>query len=316
MKSRHLVDEALLPLLAQFPTHVLSHDNLAELRATRRAFLPAVAPNSINLAIIEIDGPDGDKVPLHVYTPAASLRRPLGCIFHIHGGGYVLGAPDRNEFFLRPLAEELGCVVISVGYRLAPEHPHPAPVEDCYAGLSWTVAHSPELGICPRRIGLMGESAGGGLAAALALMVRDRQQAKLAFQILTYPMIDDRTCIAEPHPFAGDYIWTLGNNRFAWTALLGQEPGSEGVSPYAAAARADDLSGLPPTYIATGALDLFVDENLEYARRLIRAGVPTELHVYPGAFHGFDIVPSAPIAEQAIAERKAALRRFLSEAVE
>lgn len=311
MKSLHLVDAALRPLLEQFPTHVLSHDNLAELRSTERAFLPPVAPNTVELTVKEIDGPDGNRLPLHIFTPSASAPRPLGCIYHVHGGGYIGGSPNQYEFFLRPLAEELGCAIVSVDYRLAPENPHPAPVEDCYAGLAWTLSQAAELGIDPARIGLMGESAGGGLAAALALLVRDRGLAALAFQVLTYPMIDDRTCIGDPHPYAGEYIWTPHNNRFGWAALLGHEPGSEGVSAYAAASRAEDLSGLPPTYISSGALDLFIDENLEYARRLMRAGVPTELHVYPGAFHAFDILPFASVSQQAIADRKAALQRFL-----
>jgi acetyl esterase/lipase len=312
MTSLHLVDPELRPLLEQFPTHVLSDDNLAELRAAERAVQIPVAPNSVALMVREVTGPDGNALPLHIYLPAASLARPFGCIYHVHGGGYIGGSPAQNEFLLRPLAEELGCAIVSVDYRLAPENSHPAPIEDCYAGLAWTFSNAEQLGIDPARIGLMGESAGGGLAAALALLVRDRALARLAFQVLTYPMIDDRTCTADPHPFAGEYIWTPHNNRFGWAALLGQEPGGEGTSPYAAASRAEDLSLLPPTFLSSGALDLFVEENIEYARRLIRAGVATELHVYPGAFHGFDILPLAAVSRQAIADRKAALRRFLS----
>jgi len=198
MKSLHLVDPALRPLLEMFPTNVLSHENLAELRAAERSFLPPIPPNSVELKITEIEGPDGNKLPLHIFLPPASASRPMGCIYHIHGGGYVGGSPSQYEFFLRPLAEELGCAIVSVDYRLAPENPHPAPVEDCYAGLSWTLSNAGELGIDPSRIGIMGESAGGGLAAALALLVRDRGLASLAFQLLTYPMIDDRTCTSDP----------------------------------------------------------------------------------------------------------------------
>jgi acetyl esterase/lipase len=157
----------------------------------------------------------------------------------------------------------------------------------------------------------MGESAGGGLAAALALMTRDRRGPALAFQHLTYPMIDDRTCMGEPPAHTGEFIWTPHNNRFGWTALLGQEPGGDTVSPYAAAARATDLAGLPPTFIMTGALDLFVGEDIDYARRLIAAGVPTELHVHPGAFHGFDLLPGSGVADRAQAMRIDALHRAL-----
>jgi len=158
---------------------------------------------------------------------------------------------------------------------------------------------------------VMGESSGGGPAAALALLVRDRGEFELAFQQLIYPMHDDRPCASEPHPTVGQFIWTPHNNRYGWSSLLGREPGGEGVSPYAAAARAEDLSGLPPAYIHVGALDLFLEEDLEYARRLMRAGVPTELHVYPGAFHGFELAADSAVARQARDDRLAALARFV-----
>src|SRR5262249_40240850 len=154
----------------------------------------------------------------------------------------------------------------------------PGSIEDCYAGLSWLFGHVAEFGVDPRRIGVMGESAGGGFAAALALLTRDRGEFKLAFQHLIYPMIDDRTCVvSDPHPFTGEFIWTASSNHFGWSALLGAPPGSEGISPYAAAARANNVAGLPPTFLSTATLDLFLEENIEYARRLMRAGVPVEL---------------------------------------
>lgn len=169
------------------------------------------------------------------------------------------------------------------------------------------------LGIDTSRLGVTGESAGGGLAAALALLVRDRREYTLAFQHLIYPMIDDRTCIvADPNPYAGAFICTPHNNRFGWTAPLGHAPGGGGLSPYAAAARATDLTGLPSAFIATGALDLFLEEDLDHARRLLRADVPTELHVHPGAFHGFDLHPTSAVAVAARATRVAALRRALA----
>ena len=258
-----------------------------------------------------VPGPTGaPDIKLHIYRPRDATG-PLACIYHIHGGGYVAGGAKELEFFHKPLAAELGCVIISVDYRLAPETVFPGAIEDCYAGLGWTLAHSADLGIDRARIGVMGESAGGGLAAALALMTRDRGDHALAFQHLTYPMIDDRTCVKPPHPHAGEFIWTPHNNLFGWTALLGQEPGGDGISPYAAAARAEDLSGLPPTFIMTGTLDLFVDEDIEFARRLIAAGVPTELHVHPGAFHGFDLLSGPGVADRAQSMRLDALRRAL-----
>jgi len=159
----------------------------------------------------------------------------------------------------------------------------------------------------------MGESAGGGLAAALALLVRDRGELKLSFQHLIYPMIDDRTCVAsEPHPFTGEFLWTPHNNHFGWSAILGVEPGSEGVSHYAAAARAESVAELPPTFISTGSLDLFLEEDMEYARRLMRAGVPVEFHIYPGGFHAFDFDPDAAVSVQARRDSRDALAKALS----
>jgi triacylglycerol lipase len=224
----------------------------------------------------------------------------------------VLGSIAALEATDRTLSADLSCCIVAVDYRLAPETRFPGAIEDCYAALAWTHAHAAELNIDPTRIGVMGESAGGGLAAALALLARDRGEHALAFQHLIYPMIDDRTCIAaDPHPYVGEFVWTPERNHFGWSSLLGVEPGSEGVSPYAAAARAEDLTGLPPTYIATGALDLFLEENLAYARRLIRNGVPVELHVYPGGFHGFYLDPKAEITRTAERDGRAALAKAL-----
>ena len=310
MTSLPLVDPELRPLLDAWPTVTLTAESLAELRA-RELPLPPVADGGVDLDRRAVPGPAGaPDILLHIYRPRAAAG-PLGCIYHIHGGGYVGGAAKEVEFLLRPLAAAARCVIVSVDYRLAPETVFPGAIEDCYAGLAWTFAHADDLGVDPARIGVMGESAGGGLAAALALMARDRGGPALAFQHLTYPMIDDRTYTTPPHACAGEFIWTPHNNRFGWAALLGQEPGSDGVSAYAAAARADDLAGLPPTFIMTGALDLFVDEDIDYARRLIAAGVPTELHVHPGAFHGFDFLPGPGVANRAHAGRLDALRRAL-----
>jgi acetyl esterase/lipase len=312
--SRHLVDPQLAPLLDLFPTVELSAGTLAQMRE-RELPLPPIEPNDVDLRVRNVPGPAGaPDVGLHIYTPSG-LGGPAGCIFHIHGGGYVGGSARELEFMHRPLAAELGCIIVSVDYRLAPETPFPGAIEDIYAALGWTFLNASELGIDPTRIGAMGESAGGGYAAALALLARDRGEHRLAFQHLIYPMLDDRTCVAEPHPFAGQYIWPAGNNHFGWSALLGHEPGAEGVSPYAAPARAEDLAGLPPAFISAGALDLFVDEDIDYARRLNRAGVPSELHVYPGAFHGFDLMPGAAIANSARRDSRAALRRFLSKEI-
>lgn len=311
--TMHLVDPALRPMLEMWPTIELSAETLSELRDRERAMpLPPADPAGTVLERRDVPGPDGaPDIGLYIYRPE-SVEEPLPCIYHIHGGGYVGGGAAQLECFHRPLVRELQCVLVSVDYRLAPEHVFPAAIEDCYAGLRWTIDNAAALGIDPARIGVMGESAGGGLAAALALLARDRGGYALAFQHLTYPMIDDRTCLGEQHPYTGEFIWTPHNNRFGWASLLGQEPGGSDVSPYAAAARASDLAGLPPTYIMTGALDLFLEEDLDYARRLMRAGVPTELHVYPGGFHGFDIFPLSAASTAAQTARLSALARALA----
>jgi acetyl esterase/lipase len=307
-RSRHLVDPELLPLLDAFPTVTITSENLAELR-NRDLSLPQIEDCGVDWEERSFDGPDS-QIGVRICRPRDATQ-PLGCIFHIHGGGYVGGTVAEVEFLHSPLAAELQCAIVSVDYRLAPETRFPGNIEDCYAALAWTFAHAHELGIDRERTGVMGESAGGGLAAALALLARERGEFPLAFQHLIYPMLDDRTCVAEPNPFAGEFIWHPDNNRFGWSALLGEEPGGHGVSPFAAPARASDLSGLPPTFIGTAALDLFVDENIEYARRLIRSGVPTELHVWPGAFHGFDLMPGPALGDAARKSSHDALRRVL-----
>ncbi|MEO5493556.1 MAG: alpha/beta hydrolase [Sphingomonas sp.] len=311
--TMHLVDPALRPMLEAWPTIELNADTLIEMRNRERSLpLPPADPTGTTLERRQVPGPIGaPDIALHIYKPEG-VEGPLPAIYHIHGGGYVGGGASQLEFFHRPMVRELNCVLVSVDYRLAPEHVFPAAIEDCYAGLRWTVENAEQLGIDISRLGVMGESAGGGLAASLALLVRDRGEYTFAFQHLTYPMIDDRTCVGEQHPHTGQFIWTPHNNRFGWQALLGQEPGGADVSPYAAASRATDLTGLPSTYIMTGALDLFLEEDLDYARRLIRAGVPTELHVYPGGFHGFDVLPLSAASSAAQASRMAALARALA----
>ncbi|MBX9796933.1 MAG: alpha/beta hydrolase [Sphingomonas sp.] len=287
-------------MLDAYPAMPLDETTLPLLRA-RQFPVPSFDPSGVTLEQVR----HGD-ILLHVYLPAEP-RAARSCIYHIHGGGYVTGSAASVEFRHRPLARALGCAIVSVDYRLAPEHCHPIPVEDCYAGLAWLFANAGRLCVDDRRIGVMGESAGGGLAAALALLARDRGEYPLAFQHLTYPMLDDQTGEAGPLPFAGEFMWTAADNRFAWHALLG----GQAADAYAAPCRAADLTGLPPAFIATGALDLFAVEDIDYARRLIAAGVPTELRVYPGAFHGFDFAPDAAVAASARHDARNALKRML-----
>jgi len=311
MTTKHLVDPELVALLDQIPASVLTAETLGQTRAMiSRA--PANLPQFSALSVSErfIPGPEGaPAVRVLVYLPPP-VQRPLPVLLWLHGGGYIMGSADAEDLTAKSIVSAIGCAIVSVDYRLAPETPYPGPVEDCYAALQWVSTHADELGIDPMRIAVGGSSAGGGLAAALALLARDRGEVSLAFQFLIAPMLDDRTCtLAKPHPYTGEFIWTPEANRFGWTSLLGQEPGGPDVSPYAAAARAEHLEDLPATFINVGALDLFLEEDLEYARRLMQAGVSTELHIYPGAYHGFRMVPNAQVTQAAQRDQLAALKR-------
>lgn len=318
MSTRHLVDPELHPLLDQFPPLNISAETLNEVRAGMKemnAQAAQLAPEYPNISVSEriIAGPEGaPDLRVLVYTPK-ERSAPTGGLLWIHGGGYVIGDVEGADLEVKGIVDQVGCVVVSVDYRLAPETLFPGPVEDCYAALKWLHANADELGVDANRLAVGGDSAGGGLSACLALLARDRGEVKLAFQLLIYPMLDDRTVTtSDPHPYVGEYIWTPELNHFGWSALLGKAPGSPDVSPYAAAARAKDLSGLPPTFISVGSLDLFLEEDLEFARRLMRVGVPTELHVYPGAFHGYMMAADSWLAQAYFNDYIAALNRALN----
>lgn len=248
-------------------------------------------------------------VPVRVHTPVASTG-PLPGIVAIHGGGYVIGDRTMYDGLFDRWCMEPGIVAVSVGYRLAPETPYPGPLEDCYRALVWTAAHAAELGIDPSCIGIYGASAGGGLAAGLALLARDRGEVDVAFQFLQYPMLDDRQ--VTPSSQLDDlHVWSRHSNAFGWRAYLGGLYGSKDVPGYAAAARAEDLKNLPSAYVCVGALDGFRDEDIAYAQRLLQAGVPTELHVLPGVPHGFEIVGDSAISRQAAHNADEWIRRQL-----
>ena len=312
--SRELIAPELLPALEMIPEFELTEDFLTMARQMMGRGDVFGAPSSDDLGVTRreqfVPGLNGaPDVRVLVYTPSTPARtRPA--YLHIHGGGYVLGTPEMNDAPNRDFAADLDCVVVSVDYRLAPDTRFPGPIEDCYAALQWLRANAADLGVDTNRIAIGGESAGGGHAAALALYARDRGDTGICFQLLEQPMLDDRTAtIADPHPFTGEFIWTAKKNRFGWQALLGVEPGGPDVPANGSPARASDLSRLPPTYIAIGALDLFLEESLDYARRLTRAGVPVELHVIPGAFHGFSVAGDGPQVRANREWSHAALRR-------
>ena len=259
-----------------------------------------------------VPGLGGDPdISLLICTPT-TVTGTLGCVYHTHGGGMIVGDNRMGVVEMLDWAEELSLVVVSVEYRLAPETPHPGPVNDCYAGLLWTAEHAGELGFDPGRLIVAGGSAGGGLAAALALMARDQGGPELAGQMLIYPMLDDRNDTPSSLQMAGRGIWDHTANDTGWTALLGDARGGPDVSPYAAPARATDLSNLPPAFIDVGSAETFRDEDVAYAGRIWQAGGQAELHVWPGGFHGFDgFVPQARLTHEAKAARVRWLHRLL-----
>ncbi len=313
MSSEHLVDPQILPALAMFPDLDLNLERLLALREGMAAMIPPIESHegqgvSVEAIRIPASG-DAPELDVILHRPDGAVGR-LPLFLHIHGGGYVLGTARQNVPGNMRTARELGCLVASVEYRLAPEANGTTAVEDCHRALLWLVEQADALDIDASRIAIGGESAGGGLTAALALFNRDRGGPKLCFQMLIYPMIDDRTGAGDDlHPYCGQFVWTAQANQFGWRCLLGDVDPASHTSGHIIPARAASLEGLPPAFISTGALDLFLEENLDYARRLIRAGVPVELHVYPGAFHGFELAAEAEVSVRAEAERRAALRR-------
>jgi acetyl esterase/lipase len=253
---------------------------------------------------------DGAPVRLRWYTPPDYDFGGAGpAVVYLHGGGMIAGTLELHDRFVAAYVADSGVPMLAVDWRRAPEHPHPCPVEDSYAGLAWLAAHAGQVGVDPARIAVMGDSAGGGLAAGAALLARDRG-TPLARQVLIYPMLDDRTTVPDPilAPYAG---WSYDDNYTGWHALLGDAAGGADV-PYAAApARAGDLAGLPPAYVEVGELDIFRDESIDYARRLSGAGVPAELHVHPGCPHGFDrAAPASDVARRSRADRIRVLTRL------
>jgi acetyl esterase/lipase len=253
---------------------------------------------------------DGASVDLTWYHPTA-VDHSGSAALYLHGGGMIFGLEHVGALYdiaVREYVAVSGVAMLVVDYRVAPEHPDPTPVQDCYAALRWLAENASALGVDPGRIAVMGDSAGGGLAAGVCLMARDRGGPDVAQQLLVYPMLDDRPTLPDEQmtPFL---TWSYDDNTTGWGALLGEKLGTGDVSPYAAPARADDLSGLPDTYIDVGDLDIFRNEDIAYARRLADAGVPTELHVYPGCPHAFEVLArEAAVSRRAISDRVRRLR--------
>jgi acetyl esterase/lipase len=286
-------------------------ETVPTMREAMEAMPPVELPATTTVSReVVVPGATGHDPSVRVYSPPTpGIGRP--CIYWIHGGGYMFGSGVTIDARLNRWVEEFDCVAVSIEYRLAPEHPYPAPLDDCYAGLLWTAEHADELGIDRDRIVVSGASAGGGLAAGLALLARDRGQVPVAFQLLIYPMIDDRN-VTPSTRIEGLPIWSRDANDLGWRAYLGDLAGGDDIPAYAAPTRAESVAGLPPAWIGVGSLDPFRDEDVEFGSRLLAAGITVELHVYPGAPHGFEmVVPTAAVSRACQRDITEALRRAL-----
>jgi acetyl esterase/lipase len=315
MSRRHLLDpEVAVPLdglLAALPGGFNAVPDIVRRRATVEAMLSAIeVPDNPNVTREDrtVPGPLGEPdISVRIYRPRSATGTLPG-IYFIHGGGMVLGNVAGEDPVATRLCDEVGAVVVSVEYRLAPEHPHPAPVEDCYAGLLWTAGNAAELGIDPDRLAIYGGSAGGGLAIATAMIARDRGGPALRFMMPIYPMVDDRNETESSQEITDIGIWDRAANIEAWAWYLGGKEADQ----YAAPARADDLAGLPPAFIDVGTVDLFRDEDIAFAQRLMAAGVPTELHIHPGSYHAAEtFAADAALSKRIWALRIDALKRAL-----
>ena len=306
--------DAILPVL---PT-VMDLSKLETIQAARSGrmemFAAALPPDRDDVEKEDrfVPGPAGaPQVPVRIYRPKAAASAPRGCVFEIHGGGFMMGSIEMMDPWCQRVAAELGAVVVSVEYRLAPEHPFPAGIEDCYAALCWTATHAATLGADPAHLAIAGQSAGGGLAAGTALMARDRGFPALSFQLLEIPELDDRLDTPSMLACEDTPLWNRPNAVWSWKHYLGPHHVGE-PSPYAAPSRAKDLAGLPPAYVSTMEFDPLRDEGILYALRLMQAGVSVELHSYPGTFHGSGLLPTAEVSKRGAREVLDALRRALA----
>jgi acetyl esterase len=316
--TRRVFDPELAEMVALLPTEIDfgPAENMPEARGAMAAFGIRVDPRAdVVRQDRHIPGAPGDpEVPVRIYRPVAPVSEPMPGVVEIHGGGFIMGDLEMTDGFCDRVAAEFPAVVVSVQYRLAPEHPFPAGIDDCYAALTWLADNAEDLGIDPARIAIAGQSAGGGLAAGVALMARDRGGPALCFQLLEIPELDDRLDTVSMTEFVDTPLWNRPNAIRSWSWYLGDDdlPGSDDVSPYAAPARAEDLAGLPPAFVSVMEFDPLRDEGLIYATRLLQAGVSTELHAYPGTFHGSAMVADASVSKRAGRDAFDALRRAVT----
>jgi acetyl esterase/lipase len=316
MSRRDLIDPEMRPpldaLLDALPGGFNAVPDIVQRRAAVAAMNAGIElPDNPDVAKEDrtVPGPDGEPdITVRIYRPVNATGTLPG-IYFIHGGGMIMGNIEGEDPTATLLCDQINAVVVSVEYRLSPEHPHPAPVEDCYAGLVWMAKNAAELGFDPDRLAVYGASAGGGLTIATALLARDRGGPAIRFMMPIYPMIDDTNTTASSHEIADVGIWDRAGNVEAWAWYLGGKPADR----YAAPTRAEDLAGLPPAFIDVGTVDLFRDEDIAFAQRLMAAGVPTELHVHPGSYHAAEtFAPEAALSRRTWAMRLDALRRALA----
>ncbi|GIO59594.1 alpha/beta hydrolase [Paenibacillus cineris] len=314
-RSRHLVDPEIISALDLFPTSDLTGATLMESRENQAKMIPQTDVTQLFPVTWEeravpsyFGGPD---IRIEIIKPRELKYDKMPLYYSIHGGGMVMGSTVGDRFANAALAAQHGFCCVSVDYRLAPEHIQPSQLQDCYSGLKWCIEHAEELGIDIQKVAVGGSSAGAGLAAGLALYIRDQKEFDIHHLRLRSPMLDDRTSISPDHPYAGEFVWTNRSNYFGWKSVLGHEPGQEGTSEYYVPARAKSLADLPPTYISIGSIDLFIDEAILFAKQLAFDGVLVELHVYPGYHHLAPAFPNAHYSQEGAKSSEYALLKAL-----
>jgi acetyl esterase/lipase len=303
MSVTDLLDPDIAKAVTALPFESLTDEQVAMIRSVETPRMP-----SPDVETEDVTLPGEPELRIRIHRAKGAATAPAPCVYSIHGGGYVLGSYDMDDALFNALCPTLGVVGVSVEYRLAPETPYPGPLEDCYRGLLWTYENADNLGIDRSRLGIRGISAGGGLAAALALLARDRGQVPLAFQLLDCPMLDDRQRTMSSQQ-DGLPVWSRDSNTYGWRSYLGDLYGTDNIPYTAAPARAEDLTGLPPAFVSVGTVDGFLDEDTDYALRLNHAGVPTELHLYPGACHGYQMAVDSEISKQSARDAMDWVRR-------
>lgn len=301
-----LLDPELRALLATIPqteNGMFDLNDIPAARETARAMVAqtdaqAVVDPSVTIETLEIPRPPGSPLSVRVFRPE-NPPAASSCLMWFHPGGQVLGTANDEDGYLAGIAAQIGCVVASVDYRLAPENPAPAAAEDGYLAYHHLVEHARDLGLNPEAVGIAGASGGGAIAATTAIMIRDRGVKQPLFLSLSYAMLDDRNTSASSHAITDIGIWDRKTNILAWRAVLGDRADGADVPAYCAPARARNLQGLPPTFVAAAEFDVFRDEDLDFAARLAAAAVPVEVHLYKGAFHSWDrFAPHTDIAQR------------------